>query len=271
MGAGDFWLPWEGLPPDEEARPNPYWVERGMRSLYLLSASSWQTNLVTGQIGGTVAGAGPTFPDGWLRTPGVAGDGARLEHGLDQPIEVPLTIVVGFRRISGSVCWALMRNDISQWTGWYGENTGQIKSTRNNSFDGDVSVGGDGNVAFCHASAAALRAASISATAVDTSTTIPDFPSSKTQVTLGWSDYGSGASVTPANPAVAEFTHFAFIQGELEMGELALLASGPGALFAPRRIYVPTAAAPTLPTLSNLRIVAGSKTSTGWTARVTAS
>jgi len=64
----------------------------------------------------------------------------------------------------------------------------------------------------------------------------------------------------------------AFWNRLLSAAEHAALALNPWQLFAPRRIYIPTAAAAAgVPTLSASTYVSGSLTSTGWRPQVTAS
>ena len=235
MALRELILPWDAQP-QEYAEPSQYWLSRGLKSLYILDSSRWKINQVTGRVGGASVGTGPTFPDGWLRTPGTANNGATLEHGLFVDIALPITLVVGWRRISGSVSWSLL-DDITNWTGWYGGATGEIATTNSNSFNGHLTLG-DGGVAFCHISAAELIGASRTGTAIDTSTTVPSAVSPST-VALGWARRGTGSD---DNPAVAEFTHFAAIQGAVSIGELSELVRNPGLLFEPLRIWVPVSA-----------------------------
>ena len=256
--------PLGGLP-TEPAAPSQYWIDRGLRSLYILDQGNWRTNLVTGEVGGTTFGTGPTFPDGWLRTTGSVFNGALLAHGLDLNVALPITFVAGWRRISGSVAWSLLANQ-SNWHGWYGGDTGIFNSANNNSFDGSLTLGGNGNVAVCHAAANDLRGASYTTYAIDTSVAAPTLVN-RAEVALGCSRRSASD-----NAAVAEFTHFAAIQGELTQDELQALADNPGLLFEPLRIWVPASAgAPSLPTLSALTTKPGTLTSTGFTPRVTAS
>lgn len=234
MSALDFLLPWES-PPQGLVGANPYWVQRGLKSLYSLTPDAWQVNQVTGQVGGTAVGTGVTFPAGFLRTPGSSGNGAALETGLATNIALPITIIVGWSRISGTVSWSWLKNDAA-WTGWYGEATGDIKTSNNNSFDGLVSLGASGSYAFSHVSGTSLFGAGRLAAATDTTSTAP-VAVDRSSVHLGGAYRG-----VYDNPAVAEFTYFAAFQGSLSPSELLDLVHTPGLLFAPQTIWVPVSA-----------------------------
>lgn len=225
-------------PPHGSQRADPSWIARGLKSLYLLRAGQWDINCVTGARQGSIVGAGVSFPGaGWLNTPGAAGAGALLPHGLDT--SGPVTIVIGSRLISGSVAWSLLENTSgTTWTGWYGSGTGSVNTSVGNSFDGSLSLSLP-SIAFSHYGSGTLIGASSNALLSDTSS---NFSGSTTRnaVTLGYSNRGGSPD---DNPAVAEFTHFAAIQGYLSLAELRQLATNPWQLFAPieRRIWVPSA------------------------------
>jgi hypothetical protein len=253
-------------PPQEAVQASPEWIARGLRSLYILDAARWRINQVTGRVGGDGVGTGPDFPNGWLRTFSNTTNYATLEHGLQTNIALPITIVVGWRRLSGVVSWSLLHNGSTQWSGWYGENTGQVKSSNANSFDGELVLSGGGSVAFAHVSATSLRGASTALTATDTTATVPAVVATPI-VTLGGSRRNSA---NLDNVSTAEFTHFAAIQGNVSDQELIELAHNPWQLFAPRQIWVPYTAASTIPTLSAPTFVPGSLSTTGWRGRVTA-
>jgi len=226
-------LPWYEQP-QEAVEVAPDWISRGLRSLYVLDSARWRINQVTGQQGGASAGTGPTFPDGWLRTPGSAGNGALLSHGLTTNVQAPFVIVIGWRRISGAVSWSLL-NNTTNWFGVYGESLGELRSSNNNSFDGFLSVGGAGNVAIRFRGANAFAASSGGSVVTDSAVQFPSI--SNPDVALGWSQ-----RLISDNPAIAEFTHFAAIQGDVNDAELADLARNPWQLFAPRQIWVPAGA-----------------------------
>ncbi len=239
------------------SRPSPYWIGRGLKSLYILSRSQWQINQVTGRIGGTVAGTGVTFPNGWLKTPSSAGNGALLEHGLSVNIALPITIIAGWKRLNGSVSWSLLKTDTDLWTGFYGEGTGGVKTVNSNTFNTALLIS-------CNGSLGSVFLASgeyYSASEIQAGTVAPLNPPSgvnSTTVALGW----SRRQTANDNPAEAVFTHFAAIQGDLSRAELREIAVNPGRLFAPRRIYIPTAtAAATAPTITSLSAISITATS----------
>jgi hypothetical protein len=219
--------------PQQVVGADPKWVARGLRSAYSLAPGVWSVNQVTGRTGGALVGSGVTFVGGALRTPGVASNGATLEHGLALNITLPITLVVGWRRVSGAVSWSLLRNDAGDtWTGWYGEVDGTIKSTNSNSFDGLLALGGAGGTAFTHASGTSLYGASVAASATSAAASTPASVNAST-VALGWARRGAGFV---DNPAVADFTHFAAIQGALSISELQSLAGNPWQLFAAPKV-----------------------------------
>lgn len=242
-------------------RVDQRWIARGLKSLYVLRSDIWQTNLVTGRVGGAVAGAGPTFPDGWLLTPGTADVGATLEHGLSVDVALPISIVVGWTRVSGVVSWSLLDNAVL-WTGWYGQSTGEVIVTNSNSFDGALALASH-NVAFSHVAANNLRGSAGRGVVTDSSVTAPSSVS-PTTVALGWARLSTGG-----NAAVARFTHWGAFQGQLTDSELQELGAYPMRLLEPQRIFVPMQVASSgLPTLTAL--TASNITTSGWRATLTA-
>lgn len=266
MALRELLLPWDGLP-QEAVSVDDRWIQRGLRSAYLLQPGVWDRNLVTGAVGGVIAGTGFTFSGGKLRTPGSNGNGALLDHGLDLNIELPVTFVVGWRRLSGTVAWSLLRTDASPWSGWYGEASGTIKVANNNTFDGEIITGDTDSVAFSHRGANDLvaygaRRGRLADTALTTPASVAN-----SQVCLGYSRRD-----TNSNAGGGDFTHFYAFQGALTDSELAELANEPGQLFAPRRIYIPGAVVniPGVPTLSaaTISLIAATSARVGVTITV---
>lgn len=217
---------------------NPYWCQRGLKSLYSLVPGIWQINQVTGLLGGAQEGTGITFVNGKLRTPGVTSNGARLDHGLALNIALPITLVVGWTQLSGAVSWSLLSRSTDNWNGWYSQGTA-VKTSDNNSFDGAVDMLGGGSYAICHANASSIKGASTTTLVQDTTATAPTIVGNQA-VYLGWAQRGSSQD----NPAVAEFTHFGALQADLDFAELRSLAANPWQLWAPepRRLWAPSAA-----------------------------
>ena len=224
--------PQSGLP-----GANKFWVQKGLKSLYSLAPGVWNVNQVTGKVGGLPVGAGVTFVGGKLRTPGVAGDGAYLAHGLALNIAAPVTFVMGYTHLSGVVGWSLLTDGVDGvWHGWYGQSSGFTSSSAN-SFDGALAIGG--SIAVSHDSGTSLRGSNGGAVLVDTTAVFPTIVNTP-NVTLGWSNRGAGLN---DNPGIAEFTHFAALQGSLTDFELRQLAANPWQLFAPTRTRLVVAAA----------------------------
>ena len=235
MGAALFNRKRQRLPEGAQS-PAQRWLERGLRAAYLLQPGLWAINLVTGQAGGTVAGTGVTFVNNKLRTPGTAGNGATLQHGLVMAAQ-PISMVVGWTRTSGVVSWSLLQSETS-WTGWYAEATGTVKSSSGNIFDGVIACGGTGNAAFRHSSSSDLTGyAANGGRTTDGGATLPTV-TNNTGISLGWSKRDAND-----NAAAADFTHLFTFQGALTDAELKELADEPQRLFEPARIWVPVSAA----------------------------
>lgn len=219
--------------PTRAAEVNPDLLKYSFRSAYLLRPGLWDRNLVTGRQLGTTTGAGFLWsPDGFIQTRGVAGDGALLPHGLNVNIQAPFSIVIGSRSISGTVCWSLLQH-AANWYGWYGEGTGSVSSTDNNSFDGSLVMGGNGNVAFSVVGTNNFRGSSGRGITVDSSVAFPSTVN-RSEVALGYSRWD-----TDDNAAAAVITHFAAFQSQLPDGLLNDLAANPAHLFVTRRALVP--------------------------------
>lgn len=228
-------LPWAEQPSDI-VTPHERWLNLGLKSAYLLQPHLWTINLVTGRIGGTHVGTGVSFVGGKLRTPGTSGNGALLDHGVAVNIAAPISMVVGCEHVSGSTDWGLLRNT-ANWYGWYSDATGAIKTANNNVFNGSLTLGGNGSVAFRHTSNADLTGSSGAGVSTDATTTLPTTVD-RTQITLGY----SRRSVSDA-PAVADFTHFYVFNTALSDGALVELANEPHRLWEDRRIWVPVSLA----------------------------
>lgn len=245
--------------PGEIVPPNAKWLARGLKSLYLLTPELWQTNLVTGKLDGRPAGTGVTFPNRKLYTPGTTGNGAYLAHGLALNVSAPVTLVIGCTHLTGAVDWSILSSASTQWSGWYGQATG-VTTSALNSFDGLLGIGG--SVAVTHDSSTSLRGSNGGAVLTDTSATFPAV--NAPDITLGWSKRSTGD-----NPAIAEFTHFAAIQGSLSNAELIDLARNPGQLFEPitETIWLPDAVASGAATVIPIGVQApgsvGAPTATG--------
>lgn len=224
-------LPWAEQPSDI-VTPHERWLNLGLKSAYLLQPHLWTINLVTGRIGGTHVGTGVSFVGGKLRTPGTSGNGALLDHGVAINIAAPISMVVGCEHVSGSTDWGLLRNT-ANWYGWYSDATGAIKTANNNVFNGSLTLGGNGSVAFRHTSNADLTGSAGAGVSTDATTTLPTTVD-RTQITLGY----SRRSVSDA-PAVADFTHFYVFNTALSDGALVELANEPWRLWEDRRIWVP--------------------------------
>ncbi|HOF29434.1 MAG TPA: hypothetical protein PK441_01200 [Burkholderiaceae bacterium] len=228
-------LPWTEQPTDI-VTPSARWLARGLTAAYLLQPHLWTINMVTGQIGGTHIGTGISFVGGKLRTPGTSGNGALLDHGLPINIAAPISMVVGCEHVSGSTDWGLLRNT-ANWYGWYSDTTGAIKTANNNVFNGALTLGGNGSVAFRHTSNADLTGAAGANLVTDATTTLPTTVD-RTQIVLGY----SRRSVSDA-PAVADFTHFYVFQAALSDAELVELANEPWRLWEERRGVIPVSVA----------------------------
>lgn len=243
-------------------RVDQRWIARGLKSLYLLRSDIWKINLVTGLVGGAVAGSGPTFTSGWLQTPGTVSVGATLQHGLSVDIAPPISIVAGWQRLSGVASWSLLDN-VAEWTGWYGQSTGEVIVTNSNSFDGALALASH-NVAFSHVAANNLRGSGGTGVIVDSTATTPSAVS-PTTVALGWARR-SGED----NAAAARFTHWGAFQGALTDDELQELGAYPMRLLEPQRIFVPMQVASSgLPTLTGITL--SNITTSGYRATVAGS
>lgn len=247
-------------PKDRDTQPqsvvgaNPYWVRRGLKSLYSLAPGCWRINQVTGAVGGAPAGSGVTFRNGRLVTPGSVGNGATLAHGLATNIALPVTFFcVSFRITAGANAWSLLRNNAANvWYGWYSGGFTQIVTTDANSFDGTIQPGGGTSAAWTHESATLLRGAGQRASSLDATATAPTGVNATT-VALGWTRlddpnvYGGQAGET-------EFNLWGALQGSLNNAELASIARNPWQLFAPlpRKIWVPVSAGGAVTTTTSL-------------------
>lgn len=230
--------------PEGRLAIDPRWIARGLKSFYLLRKDCWAINLVTDKVGGATVGTGLTFPNGWAKTPGSVDNGATLQHGLAVDISLPVTIVAGWVRSSGTVSWSLLDNT-TLWTGWYGQDAGTVLATNSNSFDGSIALASQ-NAAFAHVAANNLRGSGGSGIIVDTTVAAPSSVS-PTTVVLGWARRDTGD-----NAAVATFTHFGAFQGALTDAELQELAAYPMRVFVPQQLDIPMAvAAGGTPTLTD--------------------
>ena len=228
-------IPWDSLP-QEFAPIDQRWIDRRLKSLYLLAPGTWNINQVTGKVGGTVTGSGPFWTGNRLRVDGTTSNYITLEHGLTTNLAAPLSIVVGCVNLAGSgTSWSVMRSNASA-SGWVMEATGEVRTYSSGAVNGSLSLGADGNYAFSHRSTVDLTGASRSVFAQDTSAANGTFVS-RTGISLG-------VLVTNVVNAGAEslFTHFAAFDGELTDAELLELANTPERLFAPRTIWVPASA-----------------------------
>jgi hypothetical protein len=172
----------------------------------------------------------------------------------------PLTMLIGFSVQGGGgtrVPFALMSND---WDGWYGEMiSGNLvfKSTNNIDFSGEVTPT-DGGVKDQHVAFYALTMGGANdlrasmnggAVALDSACAFPTPNSPNNFLDLG-------VVSTNAFPVDMRIKYFALLDRPVSDGELISLSSNPWQLFAPRRIYIPTAtAASGAPTLSDLKAV----------------
>jgi len=217
---------------------NPVWVARGLKSLYCLAPGIWDIEQVTGKRVGAIAGTGFSWTaDGRLRTAGTALNGATLPHNLSVNIALPISIVAGWRHVSGAVTWSVLSTATANWDGWYSNGSGVINVAANNVFDGSVTVTNTGNIAFSHAGTNNLYAAGSGGTATDSAVSTPTLVD-RTNVVLGWAAHGTNND----NAGVGEFSHFAVFQSALSIGECVALANNPWQLFKPLRIWVPVAA-----------------------------
>lgn len=219
--------------PEGVQQPAQRWLERGLKSAYLLRPGLWSINLVTGQVGGSLAGSGFSFVNNKLRTPNVAGDGATLQHGLALNVAVPISLVVGSRVVAGSVAWSLLGNTgaSGDWNGWYGADSYMV-SVVNNVFDGEVHQG-LGPVAFRSTSTELVAYGESGQRAMDVVFTLPGGLVNVNTVSLGWARRNISD-----NSSQTDFTHFYAFQSALTDNELLELQLEPGRLFTDRRIFV---------------------------------
>jgi hypothetical protein len=240
-----------------------YWVnKRGLKTAHILTQSLWKKNLVTGAVGGSVAGTGVTFPNRLLRTPGTTNNGANFVHNLGMPDAY--SVVVGARFISGNVMWSMLKP--GAWTGVYSGGTGSANTTSVSSFDGSIVCGGDGSLALAFRGANQLVGYGRGGIRSEDTSCAFSNDISAGVFRCGWANSD--------NPGVGEFTHVYLFLGGLKDEELQLLAYDPMAIFVQRRrsmvFYTPAAGA-SLPTLSASTYKPGTLTADGWQPRVTAS
>lgn len=234
-------VPWT-IQPQYFVPLNQYWIDRGLKAFYVLNANLWRVNLVTGKISGSTVGTGHKFFGDRVRTSGVANEYINL--GLDGFSAVaPFTVIVGSKRISGTVNWGLLRRDSSLWYGIYGEDTA-IKTSNANSFDGLITPSGGPSTGVTDRYTVSfvgtnnLRGCVNGGTiAVDTTVTTPTGG--------GLTAIALGASVLDviANGSVTDFEYFGIFNGELTDTEKQLLSRNPWLLIAPqeRRVFVSVA------------------------------
>lgn len=208
--------------PVELDRSHP--LTRGLSCFYVLNQLQWATDLVTGKKGG--AGS-PIFDGGLLKTTGDnSANNARLPHNLAS-VSGPLTFLVGFSRLSGTVSWSLLDTTGTNWTGYYGQSD-DIQVTTANDFAGALSFSNApllgrtrntiGVLAGVNNLYGAPQAGSLVADSTTSSPTV-----SNSLIYLGYSARGGISD----NPAVALFSHFGVFKGALSQAEAVALVSNP--------------------------------------------
>lgn len=201
---------------------------------------------------------------GWVTTPATL---PLAFHAV-----APITIIVGYKQTSSDgsqIPWSLM-NPI--WDGWYVDGAAgvNIKSTNNTDFSGALTPTAgpvvDPSVYYVAVTMSGtndLRASyGGGPVALDSACAAPTPTSPNSSFLLG----GNGA---PGNRCTTRCAYVALLDRSVPDSELRSLSANPWQLFAPRRIYIPTAAAAgyTHPTLS--LATATEITATGFKPRVT--
>ena len=148
IGFSQFTSNQRGKPSPNTERLERYWVDRGIRSIYIADGGRWRINRVNGLSLATTVGTNPIVPPSKLViTPGVAGEGITLPLGLDNTR--PFTLFVESHGVFGTVNWSYCDTTVSNRTGWLlVTNTGLYSSI--NAVDGIVSSLVPNKLVFTH-------------------------------------------------------------------------------------------------------------------------
>jgi hypothetical protein len=193
---------------------------------WLFGGQSGMRDLVSGAIAEVIIDAN-IFAD-YVETTGLTGRYINLPLSVTD-ISNPITIVIDYEYVSGSVEFSLLDRSGSSWTGYYIEN-GTVKTSNSNSFDGEltpVAAQPVGALAFTMHGANDLRACrNGGAVITDTSCQSP----SGTQANIS---LGGAVRSAPDNPSIARFKSVAVFNRGFSSAELKSISADPYKDFIP--------------------------------------
>ena len=197
--------------------------------------------LITGTGPSSVPSSGISWVPEGLWVDAVTGGSAwTIDSGV---ASLPVTIIIGWKRYSGTVQWSWLKDD--GWTGIYSDLETGVVSTEATSFDGSVDPAGgyrsDTMISYAAITMSGANDLRMSrdggAVAQDTSCNAPSM-GAVNYIRIGSDSFG-------ANLANVVVSHIAMLNRSVSNAELQLLSSERAwsVLFAPmpRRIWVPSA------------------------------
>jgi hypothetical protein len=218
------------------------WIDMGLTAFYLTRTNFWNRNLAKGGAADStncaMLGANATLGSDYLRTTGVDNQWVKLYLGATYSQVYPMTLLMGCRKISGSVGFSIFKL-ASPTSGLYGDGSGGFSTTGGEVYDGSISTVApqytDDKVNYC---AVSLSSTSLRGSknggivAVDDSFTIPT-TGNITSCALG--GFMKSATNTSTVSSVTDFKYVGFFNKVLPDDLLQSLSKNPWQMFTPLR------------------------------------